>query len=227
MSCQTVRNSLSEFLDHRVAGAERTRVAGHLAVCRECAAYLRGLAEMRDGLKSLPQQPVPEPLRTQLQVLASRERAHWNATRTLPLALRTWTVNLKLAVDNLMRPLAVPLAGGIVSALLLFSLLVPTLGFRPSAMMNDVPTGLYTAATLVEVAPYGINNDEAVVELYVDAKGQATDYSVQMGKVSPQMQADLNKMMFFSRFTPATWFGQPTNGRVLVSFRRINYVVRG
>jgi hypothetical protein len=66
-----------------------------------------------------------------------------------------------------------------------------------------------------------------VVALYVDAKGQATDYTVQRGDVSPQMQADLTKMMFSSRFTPATWFGQPTNGKVLVSFRRINYVVRG
>ena len=41
------------------------------------------------------------------------------------------------------------------------------------------------------------------------------------------MQADLTQMMFFSRFTPATWFGQNINGKVLVSFRRINYVVRG
>ena len=226
MSCQTVRNSLSEFLDHRVAGDERTRVAGHLAGCRECATHLRGLSELRDGLKSLPAAAVPERLRTQLQVLASHERARWNATKTLTLALHTWAVDIKLAVDNLMRPLALPLAGGLVSALLLFALLVPTLGSRPS-VLNDVPTGFYTAATLVEVAPLGIHNDETVVALYVDAKGQATDYSVQQGNVSPEMQADLTKMMFFSRFTPATWFGQPTNGKVLVSFRRINYVVRG
>jgi hypothetical protein len=161
-----------------------------------------------------------------LQVLASRERARWNANKTVSLALHNWAVNIKLAIDNLMRPLALPLAGGLASALLLFGVVVPTLGFRPS-VMNDVPTGFYTAATLVEVAPLGISNDEAVVELYVDAKGQATDYSVQKGKVSPEMQADLTKMMFFARFTPATWFGQPTIGRVLVSFRRINYVVRG
>jgi anti-sigma factor RsiW len=226
MSCQTVRNSLSEFLDHRVAGDERARVAGHLAECRECAAHLRQLSALRDGLKSLPHAPVPGRLRTQLLVLASRERARWNSTKTLPLALQTWGIGIKLAVDNLMRPLALPFAGGLVSAILLFSLLVPTLGFRPT-IMNDVPTGFYTAATLVEVAPLGIHGDETVVELYVDAKGQATDYSVQQGKVSPEMQADLTKMMFFSRFTPATWFGQPTNGKVLVSFRRINYVVRG
>jgi len=226
MSCQTVQNSLSEFLDHRVAGDERTRVAGHLAGCRECAAHLRALSELRDGLRSLPAAAVPERLGMESQVLASHERARWNATKTLPLALHAWAVDLKLAVDNLMRPLALPFAGGLVSALLLFSLLVPTLGFRPS-VLNDIPTGFYTAATLVEVAPLGIHNDETVVALYVDAKGQAMDYSVQQGKVSPEMQADLTKMMFFSRFTPATWFGQPTNGKVLVSFRRINYVVRG
>jgi len=226
MSCQMVQNSLSEFLDQRMAGNERTRVTVHLAECRECAAHLRELSELREGLKSLPRMAVPERLRTQLQVLASHERARWNATKTLPLALHTWAVDLKLAVDNLMRPLALPFAGGLVSALLLFSLLVPTLGFRPS-VLNDVPTSLYTAATLVEVAPTAINNDETVVALYVDAKGQATDYSVQQGKVSPEMQADLSKIMFFSRFTPATWFGQPTNGKVLVSFRRINCVVRG
>jgi hypothetical protein len=226
MSCQTVQSSLSEFLDRRVSGEERKRVTLHLAGCRECAAQLRELSELRNGLRSMPRVAVPDRLRTELQVLASHERARWNATKTLPLALRDWSANIKLAVDNLMRPLAVPLAGGLASALLLFSLLVPTLGFRPS-VLNDVPTRLYTAATLVDVAPLGITNDETVVALYVDAKGQATDYSVQRGNVSPQMQADLTKMMFSSRFTPATWFGQPTNGKVLVSFRRINYVVRG
>ena len=226
MSCQTVLNSLSEFLDRRLSGDERTRVAVHLTECRGCAAHLRELSELRNGLKSLPESAVPERLRTQLQVLASHERVRWNATKTLSLALHTWAINVKLAVDNLMRPLAVPLAGGLASALLLFGILVPTLGFRPS-VLNDVPTGFYTAATLVEVAAPGISNDETVVELYVDAKGQATDYSVQRGKVSPQMQADLTRMMFYSRCTPATWFGQPTNGKVLVSFRRIKYVVRG
>ena len=226
MSCQTVRNSLSEFLDHRVAEDERARLILHLAGCRDCAAYQRGLSELRDDLKSMPPAAVPGRLRTQLQVLASREHARWIATRTLPLALHNWAVNIKLTIDNLMRPLAVPLAGGLASALLLFSLLVPTLGFKPS-VLNDVPTTFYTAATLVEVAPTGIHSDEAVVEVYVDSKGQAMDYSVQQGKISPQMQADLTQMMFFSRFTPATWFGQNINGKVLVSFRRINYVVRG
>ena len=42
------------------------------------------------SLKSLPPAAVPERLRTQLQVLASRERARWNATKTVSLALHNW-----------------------------------------------------------------------------------------------------------------------------------------
>jgi len=225
MSCQTVLNSISEFLDRRLAGDERIRVAEHLARCRECAAHLEELSELRESLRSQPVAPVPQRLQTQLLILASRERARWNSTRTLPLALGTWTRDAKLTIDNLMRPLALPFAGGVLSAMVLFSMLVPTFGSRPS-VRNDVPIGWYTAATLVQVAPF-INNDETVVELYIDDKGQAMDYSVQRGAVSPELQADLTKMMFSSRFTPATWFGQPTNGKVLVSFRRVHYVVRG
>ncbi|HUO32086.1 MAG TPA: zf-HC2 domain-containing protein [Bryobacteraceae bacterium] len=226
MSCQTVRNSLSGFLDQRMGRDERTRVAEHVSRCRECAAHLDKLTQLRQGLLQLPAAAVPNRLQTQLQVVASRERARWNSMRTLPLALHTWADNIKLAMDNLMRPLAVPLAGGLVSALLLFSVLVPTLGFHPVGG-KDVPIRLYTAATLIEATPFELSNDEAVVELYVDAKGQAMDYSVERGKVSPEMQADLKQLIVNGRFTPATWFGQPTSGTVLVSFRRIHYVVRG
>jgi hypothetical protein len=225
MSCHRVQNSISEFLDRRLGGDERIRVAQHLAECRECAAHLEELSSLRERLMSQPLAPVPQRLQTQLQVIASRQRARSNSTRTLPLALRTWACGARLTIDNLMRPLALPFTGGVFSALVLFSMLVPTLGSRPS-VRNDVPIGWYTAATLVEVAPF-INNDETVVELYIDDKGQAMDYSVQRGAVSPELQADLTKVMFSSRFTPATWFGQPTNGKVLVSFRRVHYVVRG
>ncbi len=226
MSCQGVRKSLSEYLDEQLAGEERTRVAEHLARCRGCATQLDELAGLRTGLQELPVAPVPEQLRTQLLVLASRERARWNSTRTLPLTLRSWVQTFRFSVDNLMRPLALPFAGGVLSALFLFSMLVPTLGFRPSGG-TDVPIRIYTPAALVSTAPFGISNDETVVELYIDERGQAMDYSVQRGKLSPELQADLTNMMFSSRFTPATWFGQPTNGKVLVSWRRVHYVVRG
>lgn len=226
MSCQGVRKSLSEYLDQQLAREERTRVAEHLARCRDCATQMDEMEGLRTGLRELSVAPVPEYLRTQLLVLASREKVRRNATRTLPLALRSCGQRLRFVLDNMMRPLALPFAGGVVSALFLFSMLVPTLGFRPS-IGTDVPIRIYTSAALVDVPMYGISNDEAVIELYIDDRGQAMDYSIQRGKLSPEMQADLTKMIFYSHFTPATWFGQPTNGRVLVSWRRVHYIVRG
>lgn len=226
MSCRTVRDSMTEFLDQRMGGEKRIRMARHLARCRECAMRLEQLTQTRHALRSLPVAPVPARLQTRLLVLASHERARWNATGTWARAWRTWSQNAKLMLDNLMRPLALPFAGGVLSALCLFGMLLPTLGFRP-IILNDVPLGLYTEATLVEATPLGGHSDETVVELYIDRQGKAMDYSVQRGRVSPELQADLTKLMFSSRFTPATWFGQPTNGKVLVSFRRVHYDVRG
>jgi len=226
MSCRTVRDSLTDFLDQRLGADKRIRMARHLAHCRDCAMLVDQHARMRDAVRGLPVAAVPAQLQTRLLVMASRERSRWNAIKTWPLAWHSWIENARLLLDNLMRPLALPFAGGLISALLLFSVLVPTLGFRP-IVLNDVPLGLYTEATLVSVVPLGAQDDDTVVELYINRRGQATDYSVQRGEVNPELQADLNHMMFSSRFTPATWFGQPTNGKVLVSFRRVHYVVRG
>jgi len=226
MSCESVRRQISSLLDGKLPAGEREGTLAHIETCRKCGAYAESLAHLRVELRRLSDVAVPSELGARLRVMASHERERWLTRVSMSARAAYWASRARLTFDNLMRPLALPLAGGLASALLLFALLVPTLGFRPS-VLNDIPTGFYTAATLVEVAPLGIHNDETVVALYVDAKGQAMDYSVQQGKVSPEMQADLTKMMFFSRFTPATWFGQPTNGKVLVSFRRINYVVRG
>jgi Putative zinc-finger len=226
MSCQRFKRALSGYLDERISGAEKVRVEDHLTRCRECAALWTELSEMRLHLKSLPGAPVPARLQTNLQVIASRQLARARANRTLPAALRNLGANLSLALDNMMRPLALPLAGGLLSALLLFSALVPVLGFRP-ATGTDVPTVLYTPVSLVEVTQFGASDDGTVVELFVDSKGKAMNYSVQRGQLNPEMQADLSRMMFYSRFAPATRFGQPTNGKVLISFRRVQYLVRG
>ena len=129
-------------------------------------------------------------------------------------------------IDNLMKPLALPFAGGLASALFLFGVLVPTLGFHHN-FRNDVPIALYTDASLEETAPFGINDAETIVELTIDQRGRITGYSIPHGQDSPQLEANIANMMFFSTFTPATWFGQPTSGKVLISFRRSHIIVRG
>src|SRR5262249_18439005 len=159
-------------------------VSQHLAYCRECAARSDELFELRRALLQLPAAAPSPRLAMRLRVLASHERERRLSRSSFSAAVRDWSDRAKLVVDNLMRPLALPFAGGVLSALFLFSMLVPTLGF-PHNFRNDVPTALCTQASLEEVTPFGINNDETVVELTIDDRGQITDYSIPLGKISP------------------------------------------
>ena len=68
---------------------------------------------------------------------------------------------------------------------------------------------------------------ETVIELTINEKGQVTDYSVPSGKLDPALEAKLANLVMFSVGTPATFFGQPMTGKVLVSFRRSQIFVRG
>ena len=69
-------------------------------------------------------------LAMRLRVLASQESARRRSRASLRQSLRTWLIDFRLMADNLMRPLAIPTAGGFVSALLLFGVLAPRLATR-------------------------------------------------------------------------------------------------
>jgi anti-sigma factor RsiW len=225
MNCHRVQSELSAFLDGRIAADAKESVANHLSECRDCERNWNELYGLRSAVRGLATAAPPARLETQLRVLASRERARLLATRTWPAAIRYWSARAELAASNLMRPLALPLAGGLCSALVLFSMLVPTLGVRPDPR-NDVPLTLYTEAKLSQAAPFSLEQD-IVVEVTVNERGQISDYSVPGGKISREMETDLANLMLFTSFTPATWFGQPTSGKLRLSFRRSRIFIRG
>jgi hypothetical protein len=226
MSCHKVQKSISAFVDRKLPVEERERITRHLRLCRECSTYSQAVLDLRTSLRRLPARPVPEQLSSELQVLASRERARRLSRLTWSALFAYWRGRMKLVVDNMMRPLAVPFAGGLISALVLFSMLVPTLGFRHN-FRNDVPIGLYTQASLDQLAPFVFGKDDVMVELTIDKNGSIVDYCVPHGEVSKDVVNSIGNMMLFTSFTPATWFGQPTSGKIWVSFRRSHIVVKG
>ncbi|HWQ54808.1 MAG TPA: hypothetical protein VN442_14070 [Bryobacteraceae bacterium] len=179
-------------------------------------------------LQSLPVAAPPPTLATRLQVSASHERARRLARVDFPTRFENWVARARLYMDNLMRPVALPFAGGLASALFLFMMLVPTLCFQFN-FRNDVPiNAFYTEPTLVEAAPFNFLHDDAVVELTLDERGLVTDYTVQAGKMDRQAESNLMaNLVLFSSYTPATLFGRPTSSKVTVSFRRSCIVVRG
>ena len=64
-----------------------------------------------------------------------------------------------------------------------------------------------------------------VLVTHIDAEGRVMDYKILSGQHSPELTYRLDRLMYFSQFHPATMFGRPTGGQVVLSLRRIT--VRG
>jgi len=239
MSCQSVQDRLSWFVDRILADEEREKVAAHLASCPACSARLQSLEKVRAALKRLDNVPVSAALATKLRVLASHERQRQLARATLTGWIGHAGQRIELLFDNLMRPMALPFAGGLLSALLMFGTLVPSLSFHHSNFADDLqlavsnfsgpegrlveslpadgaPTWIWTGASVrLDPADDGHDSDDTVLELTIDNTGRVVDYSVQGG----QLTSEMCNLIMFSRFTPATLNGHATSGKTRVVFQ--------
>lgn len=179
----------------------------------------------RSVVVDLPRVAPPQELTTRLRVIASRERARRLSRVSLRAALRSWRGSLRLFTDNLMRPMAIPFAGGLCSAVLLFGVLIPTLQFTQN-LHNDVPSGLFTQASLDFLAPFDFTDNDVAIEFTIDEHGAVVD-AVTDGRTGRKVRNDIGNMVLFTTFNPATAFGQPTSGKLRVLFRRSRINIRG
>src|SRR3954468_23748493 len=196
MSCDNVQERVSTFLDRSQPAAERENVLAHIGSCRDCSAYLETQLTMRTALRGLNRPPVPRELATRLSVIASHERQRRLARVSFSARLRALNSRVQLMFDNLMRPLAFPFAGGLVSSMMIFGLLVPSLTFQ-HAFADQVlftyadgevvvmgPNGAYMPVPDTDNAPRIQRADAIVpetanvVELTIDQSGRVTDWVV-------------------------------------------------
>jgi hypothetical protein len=226
MNCQAVQKVISAYVDRRLLGEERSRVERHLTGCRKCASESEQQTLLREALLSMPAARPPEPLDTRLRVLASRA----SSRRRLGVVGHTAS-RVKLVFENLMRPLALPFAGGLTSAVFLFSMLIPHLGtgflehdhrLQQHSIRNDVPTMLTTGASVESMADFVPKiPEDTLIEITIDRQGRMVDYSVPHG----QMTSEIGNTLLFTTYSPATYFLRPTSGKILLLRSRI--VVKG
>ena len=130
-------------------------------------------------------------------------------------------------MQNAFNAFMVPATAGIMTAIIVFGLLIGVLYPVPMASANDVPTTLYTPPELA-FSPVGmdmgsLNADTLVVEAYIDQNGRVQDYRILSApENTKEIVPELNKMLIFTTFRPATAFGQPTSGRAILSFAKVN-----
>jgi len=166
------------------------------------------------ALASLPVRSAPPGLTTSLRVIASRERQRFAGQGIFGAMFAGWYDRASVGVKNVMRPLALPLAGGVFSAVALFSmLLLPTYPRSSSAL--DSPTMLNVGTVLVTV----------------DDHGRMVDYTVMSGAGTleePVLRHQLENFLDFTTFVPATSLGRPrsTWGRVRIPVFTSSIVVK-
>lgn len=190
---------------------------------------LRAAAALRAQLAALPRQEPPVQLRSQLRVMASQEalrRRMWSNPATAAAYLLG---RLGLVVNNLMRPYAVPVTGGLLSAVVLFSMVLtsyPVIG----EIQGDVPTPVSTEPGVMSSLAFGLGDEDIVVDLSIDGQGRVMEYSLPAGQrwaTDPEIRRSLENTLLCTRFQPATRFGQPSNGKTRITIRRSQMDVRG
>ena len=232
MSCENVQKRISLLLDCKLPVGEREHVLAHLDACGQCGGRFESMQNMRASLRDMARPRVPAALSIKLRILASHERARRIARKNLSTRLAHWVTATQLAFDNMMRPFAVPVTGGVVSALVLFSLLVPSLSFPHShsyepplaVAETDVQWGNPDGKLLGATADHArllpgsalIDGNEVSLTLLIDERGRVQDFYLSGGELTDEMKS----LIMFSQFVPPTVSGQPTWGLAQVVFSR-------
>jgi len=176
------------------------------------------------ALRSLPMRIPPAGLTTNLRVIASRERQRLLERRSPARAFAAWYERTTLSMGDMLRSMVLPVAGGLFTAVILFSMwLVPTYPLHAKTDA-DVPTMLTTSASVHE-AGLGLSGGDALLDVTVDEQGSVVGYSLVSGGDALQDPARLHRLesqLPFLRFTPATEFGRPTTSIVRLHLSQID-----
>jgi hypothetical protein len=115
-----------------------------------------------------------------------------------------------------MRPLALPVAGGVFSAVTLFSVWVVPTYPEFARTGSDVPTQLSTEARVKGFSSIATSGEDIFMDVTLDERGRVVDYkilSAYMLDVVARRKLE-NMLVFETTFVPATSFGQPTASKI-------------
>lgn len=217
MKCTEAKRLFSPMLDS-VLDPEQTRtLSEHLTECESCDSGYAALRRTRWLMTAMEPHTAPSELALMLKVaisqeFASRRQSRWNS--------------IQVRWENALNAFMLPATAGLVSAVLIFGLLIGVLVPAHWSTANDVPTKLYTPPEMT-LAPFGLgssatNGDALLVEAVIDAHGRVQDYRVLNAPERTELSPEMKNALIFAQFRPATSFGLPTSGRVVISFSNIN-----
>lgn len=178
--------------------------------------------EVRALLKALPRRRANHDLSIALQIAASKEAARRQKWANAPALLVRLNNRFELWKANMMRPFALPCAGGIAAAILVFAMFIQINPVRANSLMDDRPTALYTGPAAKTLAPFEPATADAEIEVSIDEMGRIADYRVVDGnpKLNIEVRRSVERTLLFTEFTPATMFGQAIPSKLRLTLRR-------
>ncbi len=219
--CQKCQSSFSAYLDGAVSGQQMQQIAQHLEACTTCADEFSGLRAMQRSLATLGPAKAPADLGLKLRLAISHEQARRRSS---------WLDSVSLKWENSVRPMLLQVSAGFASAVLLIGgigLLLGMVAAPEPVMANDEPLGAMTSPHYLysTVSPGAIvsNHDSViVVEAYVNDLGRVYDYNIVSGPVDPAVRSQIADQLLMSVFEPASVFGAPVRGRVVLTFSGVS-----
>lgn len=224
MNCVRARRLIPGYLDDAIRPSEQAFVRQHLNSCAGCREQLERYRRLSVCLAHVQPVVPPEDLavRIRLSAARARERINWPT--------RLWR-RATLVFENILEPMALPAAGGILTAVFAFVFAVQGIlvGVPQGAVSNDLPLTLIQPARLESLAPFpmsGISDattagDDGllVLEATLNEQGQVVNYNILAGPNNLALRRQLDQLLLFSRFTPQLSFGRPTaGGRVVLNW---------
>jgi hypothetical protein len=217
MKCSEAKRLISPMLDSMLESGKADELAQHMDDCVDCNTQFASLRQTRRMMVSMAAHAAPPELSLRLKVAASQHLASRRNTRWDSVVVR-W--------ENALNAFMFPATAGLLSAVLIFGVLIGVLVPAHLSSANDVPTMLYTPPEMT-LAPFGLgsgsgNGDAILVEALIDAHGRVQDYRVLSAPGESELSPEMKNALIFTQFRPATSFGMPTSGRVVISFSNIN-----
>jgi hypothetical protein len=217
MNCTQAKRLFSPMLDSLLDGRGLRALNDHMADCESCFTQFAAISRTKRVMASMATHLAPPELEVRLKIAISQQLAALRYSRWESLMARC---------ENALNASMFAATAGLISAVLIFGLLMGVLVPAPLSGANDVPTMLYTPPELTS-APFGLgsgtdNADAVLVEAVIDPHGRVEDYRVLNSPGKSGLSPEMKNALIFTQFRPATSFGLPTIGRVVLSFSNIN-----
>src|SRR5271170_3211150 len=215
LSCQKCQSSFSAYLDGDVSGKLMQRIARHLEDCADCRQDFASLRATQRVLSSVGQAKAPADLGLRLRLAISHEHSKRKSS---------WIDTVSLKWDNAVRPMLVQVSAGFAGAVVLvggIALLLGMVAAPEPVLANDEPLGAITVPhylySVVDPRAIVTSHDTMiVVEAYVNSQGRVYDYNIVSGPVEAAVRSQVVDHLLNSVFEPASVFGAPVRGRVVL-----------